>query len=97
MIQLVLVLAALAADLVALAAMAARIGEMGFTPNRVVALGLNVVLLVNLAGAALLSIRFLRRQGTFTSLEWWQTAYLPVYAAWAAFVAVVLPVLFRFA
>lgn len=95
-IQLVLVLAALLADLVALAAMAARIGEMGFTPNRVVAIGLNAVLLVNLTGAAVLSVRFLRGRGTFASLERWQTAYLPVYALWAAFVAVALPVLFWF-
>lgn len=95
-LQLVLVLAALLANLVALAAMVARIGGMGFTPNRVVALGLNLVLLANLTGAVLLSLRFLRGQGTFASLERWQTAYLPVYALWAAFVAVVLPVLFRF-
>ena len=42
------------ARVVVLAAMVARIGDLGWTPNRVAALGLNLVLLVNLAGAALL-------------------------------------------
>jgi len=37
----------------------ARIGDLGFTPNRTGALGLNLVLLVNLAGTAWLSARFL--------------------------------------
>lgn len=42
---------ALLADQVALWAIAARIGEMGITPNRLAGLGLNLVLLVNLAGS----------------------------------------------
>ena len=80
-----------------LASMVARIGELGFTPNRTAALGLNLVLLVNLAGAAWLSGRFLLGRDTFHRLERWQTAYLPVFAAWAAVVVVVLPPLFAFA
>ena len=36
-------------DAVALAAVAARISELGFTPNRVAALGENLILLINLA------------------------------------------------
>ena len=59
-IQLVAVVSALVLDLMVLGAMIARIGELGFTPNRTAALGLNLVLLVNLAGAAWLSARFLR-------------------------------------
>ena len=42
--------------------MVARIGDLGFSPNRTAAIGLNLVLLVNLAGAAWLSARFLRRR-----------------------------------
>jgi hypothetical protein len=95
-IQLVAVVSALVLDLMVLGAMIARIGELGFTPNRTAALGLNLVLLVNLAGAALLSARFLTRRSTLHRLERWQTTYLPVFALWAAAVVVILPPLFAF-
>jgi len=52
--------------------------------------------LVNLAGAALLSVRFVTRRSTLHRLERWQTSYLPVFALWAAAVVVVLPPLFGF-
>ncbi|HEX7243115.1 MAG TPA: permease prefix domain 1-containing protein [Longimicrobiaceae bacterium] len=92
-----LVVSALVADAVALAAIAARISEMGSTPNRVAALGMNVVLLVNLGWSAWLYLRFLTGRGSFTSVERWQTSYLPVFALWAAAVVVLLPPLFAFA
>ncbi|MEX2279645.1 MAG: hypothetical protein WEA76_06110, partial [Acidimicrobiia bacterium] len=95
-IQLVAVVSALVLDVVVLGAMIARIGELGFTPNRTAALGLNVLLLVSLAETAWLSARFLTGRGTFHRLERWQTSYLPVFALWAATVVVVLPPLFAF-
>jgi len=95
-IQLVAVACALVLDLMVLGAMIARIGDLGFTPNRTAAVGLNAVLLVNLAGAAWLSARFLRGRARFHRLERWQTAYLPVFALWAATVVVVFPLLFGF-
>jgi hypothetical protein len=95
-IQLVAVVSALVLDLMVLGAMVARIGDLGFTPNRTAALGLNLVLLVNLAGAAWLSARFLTGRSTFLRLERWQTTYLPVFALWAAAVVVVIPPLFGF-
>jgi len=94
--QIVLLLAALAVDLVALSAMLGRIGEMGLTPNRVAALGLNLLLLVNLAESARRSLAFQRGQRPFGDLERWQTAYLPLFAGWAAIVVVVFPPLFGF-
>jgi len=96
-IQLVAVVAALLLDLLVVASMLGRIDELGSTPNRVAALGLNLVLLVNLAGAAWLSARFVAGRGTHHRLERWQTAYLPVYATWAVAVVVVLPPAFGFA
>jgi hypothetical protein len=96
-LQVVLLVSAVLADGVALWAIAARISEFGFTPNRVAALGENVILLVNLAWSTVLYVRFLRGRGTFARLERWQTDYLPVYAAWAAVVVVVFPPLFGFA
>jgi hypothetical protein len=96
-IQLVAVVSALALDVTVLGSMIWRIGDLGFTPNRTVALGLNLVLLVNLTGAAVLSARFLTGRSTLHRLERWQTSYLPVFAAWAAAVVVVIPPLFDFA
>jgi len=95
-IQLVAVGSALVLDVMVLGAMIARIGDLGFTPNRTAALGLNLVLLVNLAGAAWLSARFLAGRTRLHRLERWQTTYLPVLALWAAAVVVVLPPLFSF-
>lgn len=84
------------AVVVALWAIAARISEFGFSPNRVAALGENLILLVNLSWSAVLSIRFLRGRASFSALERWQTDYLPVYAVWAAIVVIVLPPLFGY-
>jgi hypothetical protein len=95
-LQVVLLVSALLADAVALWAVAVRISEFGFSPNRVAALGENVILLVNLAWSAVLYLRFLSGRGSFTSLEQWQTDYLSVYALWAAVVVMVFPVLFRY-
>jgi hypothetical protein len=95
-IQLVAVVSALILDVMVLGTMLVRIGELGFTPNRTAALGLNLALLVNLAGAAWLSARFLTGRSTHHRLERWQTAYLPVFALWAAAVVVILPPLFDF-
>ena len=94
--QIVLLLSALVADAVMLSAILARIEEFGFSPNRVAALGMNLVLLVNLAWSAVLYIRFVRSKGAFAALERWQTNYLPVYAIWAAIVVIVFPPLFGY-
>jgi hypothetical protein len=96
LLLVLLLVSALVADAFALAAIAARISELGSTPNRVAALGFNVILLVNLGWSAVLYLRFLRGRGTFASLERWQTAYLPVYPIWAAFVVIVFPPVFGF-
>ena len=95
-LQLLLVVSALVVDALALAAIAARISEFGFTPNRVAALGENLILLVNLTWSAWLYARFLRQRGSFPVLEQWQIAYLPVYSVWAAFVVVVFPLMFGY-
>jgi hypothetical protein len=95
-LQLLLVVSALVVDGVALAAIAARISEFGFTPNRVAALGENLILLVNLTWTAWLYARFVTRRGSFAALERWQIAYLPVYAVWAALVVVLFPPLFGY-
>ena len=95
-VQLVLIVSALVIDLLALAAIAGRIEEFGWTPNRTAGLGLNVVLLANLAWSAWLLTAFLRGRRLFSELERWQTRYIPLYAAWAAIVVVAFPPLFGF-
>jgi len=95
-LQLALVVCALAVDALALWAILSRISDFGFSPNRVAALGENLILVVNLAWAAVLYWRFLTRRVAFSAVERWQTALLPVYAAWAWIVVVLFPLLFRF-
>jgi hypothetical protein len=95
-VQLLAVASALVLDVMVLGAMVARIGDLGLTPNRAAALGLNLVLLVNLAGTAWLSVRFLTERIAFHRLERWQTSYLPIFALWATTVVAVLPPLFGF-
>ena len=96
-LQLVLVSAAVAVNAVMLTAMLARIAEFGSSPNKVAALGLNVLLLVHLLVAGWLQLGFLRRRRPFAAAERWQTAYLPIYGAWALVVVVVFPPVFGFA
>ncbi len=96
-VQLVLVSAALLVDVYALAGIVARLSEWGFSANKAAALGLNAILLVNLAWSAYLLVGFLRSRRDFEALEMWQMRYLPVYALWAAIVVVVFPPLFGFA
>jgi hypothetical protein len=95
-LQLVLVLSALVVDVMALAAIAARISEFGFTPNRLAALGENLILFINLAWSAWLYACFLRHRSSFALLERWQIAYLPVYSIWAALVVVMFPPVFGY-
>jgi hypothetical protein len=95
-LQLLLIVSALLVDTLALAAIAARISGFGFTPNRVAALGENIILLVNLAWSAVVYARFLTGRASFAALERWQTAYLPVYSTWAAFVVIAFPPLFSY-
>ena len=76
-------------------AMLTRIAEFGVSPNKAAALGLNLLLLVHLAGSAVLAARFLRHR-PLDALVRWHTRFLPVYAVWAAVVVVALPPLFGF-
>jgi hypothetical protein len=95
-VQLLLVLSALVLDVLALIAISSRISEFGFTPNRTVGLGVNLILLVNLSWSAWLSIGFVRGRRPLVALERWQTSYIPTYAVWATLVIVALPPIFSY-
>ncbi len=95
-LQLVLVVSAVVVDLLMLVVMLTRIAEFGFTANKTVALGLNLVLLVNLVWSARIGVDVVRGRRGFAVLERWQTQYLPVFGAWAALVALAIPPIFGF-
>jgi hypothetical protein len=95
-LQLLMVVAALMVDVLLLVAMIGRIGAYGASPNKLASLGLNLILLVNLAGAAWLQLRFVRGRVAYPPLERWQTSYVPVYLVWAVIVTVVFPPVFAF-
>ena len=78
-LQVVMLTAALVVDVIVLVAMIARTGEFGFSANKTASLGLNLILLANLAWATWLHVGFVRGRMPFGRLESWQTAYLPVY------------------
>ena len=74
----------------------ARLTEFVFTPTRLAVLGVNVIPRVNLGWSAVLSPRFLGGGGSSAGRERGKTASLPVYAAWAAIVAIVFPPMFGY-
>ena len=95
-LQFLLVVVALVIDVVVLVAMAGRIGEYGASPNKLAALGENLVLAGNLVGSAWLSFGFLRGRRPFAAVERWQCRYLPVVGVWAALVVLAFPPVFGF-
>ena len=95
-LQLILVGTALIVDTIALWAIGTRISTFGFTPNRIAALGENLVLLVNLSVSGVLYLRFVRGRIAFSRLADWQTSYLPVFSLWGSVVAFLFPVIFGF-
>ena len=95
-LQIVLLASVLVVDVLVLVSMVGRIAEYGSSPNKLASLGLNLILLVNLVGASWLQTRFVFRKERFAALESWQTAFLPVYLAWAAVVVAIFPVIFGY-
>ncbi len=95
-LQLALIVSALVIDVLVLLAITGRITEWGSTPNKIAALGENVILLANLAWSAFLMSGFLRHRRPFTHLETWQTRYIAVYAIWAWTVVLLFPPIFGY-
>lgn len=95
-INLALILVALIIDSIALSAIIFRLSTFGITPNKVAALGENLILLVNLIGLAWLYFSYFLKKIDFIKIEKFQTAYLYVYAIWMAVVAFLFPIIFGF-
>ena len=95
-LNLALIMVALIIDGVALSAILFRLSAFGITPNKIAALGENLILLGNLGGLAWLYVVYFKRKCDFIKLEKWQTGYLYVYFIWTAIVAFIFPILFGF-
>lgn len=93
--QMVLIVSALIVDLLSLWAMWGRLAEYGASPNKLAALVLNILLFVHLTGA-LWGYGRIMRGARSSALQQWQSAALPVFAAWAGVVALVFPLVFSF-
>jgi len=91
-----LILTAMMIDGIALVEIILRLASMGITPNKMAALGENVLVFVNLAGLAYFYIKVMRKQVLFERLERFQTNYLVIYAGWLAIVAFLFPIFFGF-
>ncbi len=84
-------------DLLALSSIAFRLASWGFTHNRLVVLGMNLVILPHLISLALGHLNFLRGRAGMERIHAAAGAWLPVYALWALLVTLFLPLIFRFA
>lgn len=91
-----LLVVTLVVDLIALSAIVFRLTSWGLTPNRVVVLGANLVIMTHLAVMCRASVGLLRGTAAPSAVRKAVTSHLPVYVAWAALVAFMLPVLFGF-
>ena len=96
-VGLLLVVVAMVSDGYALASMVQRIAEFGLTPNKLTALGANVLLMGNLAILLLFFVRQLRSGVSPRRLLSVQGAYFGVYYVWFAVAALVFPLVFGFA
>ena len=81
---------------IALSAIAFRLYELGFTPNRVAVLGSNVLVLLNLIFVTRQLLGLLKGQKNLADVEAGMTRFLPYYAIWAAVVSFVFPFVFSF-
>ncbi len=96
-VNLALLSVTLLIDVLALSAIVFRLASYGFTPNRVVVLGANLVILVHLALIFRAHVGFVRGAADVGAIRRAAAGYLPAYAAWAAVVSFVLPFVFGFA
>jgi hypothetical protein len=95
-LNVALVGVAMIVDNVALSAIVFRLSEYGITPNKLAALGENVLLLLNLGVLFVYYIRYFTGKIEFQQIVTWQTKYLNVYALWMAIVVFVFPLVFSF-
>lgn len=95
-LSLLLVVLAMISDGYALAAMIIRISEFGFTPNKVAALGANILLFGNLVILALYFIRQMKQGVSARDVLIAQGWYFVSYQIWFYFLILIMPIWFAF-
>lgn len=93
---LALAVLALVDNGIALSAIGFRLFEFGISPNRLAVLGSNALVMAHLLIATRKIAGFLKGQNTIEEIEGAMTAYLPIYAIWAAIVSFLFPLIFQF-
>lgn len=81
---------------VALSAIVFRISEWGFTPNRIVVLGGNILILINLLLVTARLFRAITQKTDLAGVRKTIAFYLPVYFVWTILVTFILPLIFGF-
>ncbi len=81
---------------IALSAIIFRISEWGFTPNRLVILGSNVLILIHLLQVTYAIFISLKKSNEDSSVPHAIASYLPIYAIWALIVTFIFPLIFNF-
>jgi len=92
-----LIVVALLADIFAMGAILSRLSQHGASPNRIAALGENVLLFANLLGLSLTFGSTVFKGRDMQRLERWQSYCFVGYMVWMAVVVFLFPLFFRFA
>lgn len=92
---IILLFSSLMIEAIALYSIFSRMISDGFTPNRVVLIGLNLIILVQLSGMILCYTKWLLKKAELALTIDWITKYIPVYFYWSAFIVFIFPWLFR--
>jgi len=94
MVLLALTIITLVIDLIALSAILYRVGEYGFTPNRTIVLGSNLLFFGNLLLIMIDLFKVNFKNKEIKDAELTVAKYLPAYALWTIFVVFIVPWLF---
>lgn len=81
---------------IALSAILFRIIEFGWTPNRVAALGGDMLILSHLIMVTMQLFSYIKNKATIDAIEKSIVNFMPVYFIWAAQVTFLLPLIFHF-
>lgn len=83
-------------NLIALSAVIFRIfnDEYGFTPNRIMILGINFIVCIHLVGIFIYYCRFILNKSSYEKIEEWVTKYLPAYGVWVIVISILMPIIF---
>jgi hypothetical protein len=95
-VLLLLSIATIIVNGIALSAILFRIYEGGITPNRAAVLGSNILILINLLMVSLKLLKVISKKGEVKDVGKSITFFLPVYASWTVVVTFLFPFVFGF-